>query len=57
MLVPSAFNVLEGLLEQFRQCFSRPQFRNFSTYIIGLVVCEGKRNVENINRHFMEARD
>lgn len=57
MLVPSAFNVLEGLLEQFRPCFSRPQFRNFSTYILGLVACEGKRNVENINRHFMEARD
>jgi len=57
LLVPSAFNVMEGLLEQFRPCFSRPQFRNFSTYILGLVACEGKRNVENINRHFMESRD
>ncbi|MFB0557669.1 MAG: transposase, partial [Candidatus Bathyarchaeia archaeon] len=57
MLVPSAFNVLEGLLEQFRPCFSKPQFRNFSTYILGLVACEGKRNVENINRCFVDARD
>lgn len=57
MLVPSAFNVMEGLLEQFRPCFSRPQFRNFATYILGLVACEGKRNVEAINRCFLEARD
>jgi hypothetical protein len=57
MLVPSAFNVIEGLLERFRPCFTKPQFRNFSTYTLGLIACEGKRNVENINRHFMEARD
>ena len=57
MLFPSAFNVMEGLLEQFRLCFSRPQFRNFTTYILGLVACEGRKNVDAINRCFMEARD
>jgi hypothetical protein len=49
MLVPSAVGVIEGLLEQFRPCFSRPQFRNFSTYILGLVACEGRKNVDAIN--------
>lgn len=57
MLVPSATGVMEGLLERFRPCFSRPQFRNFSTYVLGLVACDGRRNVEAINRCFVEARD
>jgi len=57
MLFPPAFNVMEGLLEHFRPCFSTPQFRNFSTYILDLVACEGRRNVENMNRCFVEARD
>jgi len=57
MLVPSAVGVMEGLLEQFRPCFSRPQFRNFSTYILGLVACEGRKNVEAINGCFVESRD
>jgi SRSO17 transposase len=48
---------MEGLLEQFRPCFSRPQFRNFTTYILGLVACKDKKNVEAINRCFVEARD
>ena len=38
MLVPSAFDTMERLLERFRPCFSRPQFKNFSTYILGLYV-------------------
>lgn len=45
------------MVEQFRPCFTRPQFRNFSTYILSLVACEGRRNVENMNRCFVEARD
>jgi len=57
MLVPPAVGVMEGLLEQFRPCFSRPQFRNFSTYILGLVACEGRKNVDAINRCFVESRD
>jgi hypothetical protein len=57
MLVPSSFNVMEGLLERFRPCFTRPQFRNFSTYILGLVACEGRKNIDAINRRFVDARD
>jgi len=58
MLVPSAVGAVKGLLEQFRPCFSRPQFRNFTTYILGLVACEDRRkNVESINRCFVEAKD
>jgi len=57
MLVLPDTDVMEGLLERFRPCFSRPQFRNFSTYILGLVVCDDRRNVEAINRCFIEARD
>jgi len=57
MLVSSAVGVMEGLLEQFKPCFSRPQFRNFSTYILGLVACDGRRNVDAINRSFVDARD
>jgi len=58
MLVSSTVGFMKELLQQFRPCFSKPQFRNFSTYILGLVTCEDKRkNVEAINRCFMEARD
>jgi hypothetical protein len=57
MLVPSASDVMEGLLEQFKPCFSKPQFRNFSTYTLGLVACEGKKNIDAINRSFMDSRD
>jgi hypothetical protein len=57
MLVSSATGVMEGLLEQFRPCFTKPQFRNFSSYILGLLACEDKKNVEAINRSFVEARD
>jgi hypothetical protein len=47
MLVSSTVGFVEELLQKFRPCFSKPQFRNFSTYILGLVTCEGKRkNVE-----------
>lgn len=57
MLVPSTVGVMESLLEQFRPCFSRPQFRNFSTYILGLVACEGRKNVDAINGCFVESKD
>ena len=57
MLVSSAVGVMEGLLEQFRPCFSKPQFRNFSTYILGLVACDGRKNVDAINRSFVDAGD
>jgi len=57
MLISSNADVLTRLLEQFRPCFSKPQFRNFSTYILGLVACEGKKNIDSINRCFLDAKD
>jgi len=57
MLVSSTLDVLEELLEQFRPCFSKPQFRNYSTYTLGLVACEGRKNVDAINRSFMDAKN
>ena len=57
MLVSSAMGVLEELLEQFRPCLSKPQFRNYCTYILGLVACESRKNVDAINRSFMDAKN
>jgi hypothetical protein len=57
MLISSNVDVLTGLLEEFKPCFSKPQFRNFSTYMLGLVTCEGKKNIDAINRSFMNAKD
>jgi len=57
MLVPSTASVMEELLKQFKPCFTKPQFRNFSTYILGLVASEGKKNIDTINRSFMDSRD
>jgi hypothetical protein len=57
MLVPSSIGVMEGLLEQFRPCFSKPQFKNFSTYLLGLVACDGRKDVNAINRSFVETGD
>ena len=57
MLVPSTASVMEELLKQFKPCFTKPQFRNFSTYILGLAASEGKKNIDAINRSFMDSRD
>ena len=57
MLISSNVDVLTGLLEEFRPCFSKPQFRNFSTYTLGLIACEGKKNIDAINRCFLNAKD
>jgi hypothetical protein len=57
MLISSNVDVLTGLVEEFRPCFSKPQFRNFSTYMLGLVAGEGKKNIDAINRSFMNAKD
>jgi len=57
MLIPSAINVVEELLEEYRPCLSKPQFQNFSTYTMGLITCEGKKNIQSINRTFMDTKD
>ena len=57
MLISSDVDVLTGILEEFRPCFSKPQFRNFSTYTLGLIACEGKKNIDAVNRCFLDAKD
>lgn len=57
MLISPVIDVMEELLEQYRPFFSKPQFQNFSTYTIGLITCEGKKNIQAINRTFMDSKD
>ncbi len=57
MLISSIDDVMEELLEKYRPCFSKPQFQNFSTYTVGLITCEGKKNIQAINRTFMDTKD
>jgi hypothetical protein len=57
VLISSNVDVLTGLLEEYKPCFSKPQFRNFSTYTLGLIACEGKKNIDAINRCFINAKD
>jgi len=56
-LVSPAENVMKGLLEQFKPCFSKPQFKNFSTYTMGIIAYEGKKTVDAINRCFLDAKN
>jgi hypothetical protein len=57
MLISPIDDVMEELLEKYRPCFSKPQFQNFSTYTVGLITCEGKKNIQAINRTFMDTKD
>jgi SRSO17 transposase len=57
MLISPVIDVVEELLEEYRPCFTKPQFQNFSTYTIGLITCEGKKSIQAINRTFMDAKD
>jgi len=57
MLIFPVIDVMEEILEKYRPCLSKPQFQNFSTYIMGLITCEGKKNIQAINRTFMDAKD
>lgn len=57
MIISPVIDVMEELLERYRPCFSKPQFENFSTYTVGLITCEGKKNIQAINQTFMNAKD
>jgi hypothetical protein len=57
MLVPQSVGVMKQLLNEFKPVFNKPQHRNFSTYITGLVACEGKKTIKSINNAFTEHRD
>jgi hypothetical protein len=57
MLIPSVIDSIDELLKNYQPCFSKPQFQNFSTYTMGLITCEGKKNIQAINRTFMSTKD
>src|SRR5208283_3059280 len=57
MLISPVIDVMDEILEKYRPCFSKPQFQNFSTYTMGLITCEEKKNIQAINRTFMDAKD
>ena len=45
---------MKHLLDEFKPLFNKPQHRNFQTYVTGLIACEGKNNIKNINEAFTE---
>jgi hypothetical protein len=57
MLIPPVIDSIDQLLEKYQPYFSKPQFQNFSTYTMGLITCEGKKNIQAINRTFMDTKD
>jgi hypothetical protein len=57
MLVPASYEIIEKHLEQFKPIFTKPQHRNFSTYILGLIASEGRKNIDAINRLYVDHRD
>lgn len=40
----------DHFLEPFKQYFSNPQYRNLTHYLLGLVLCEGKRTLTRLSR-------
>src|SRR3989338_5270743 len=40
----------DQFLEPFKHYFTNPQYRNFTHYLLGLIVCEGKRTVAHLVR-------
>ncbi len=40
---------LAEYLKKYRDKLSRPQQEHFQTYVTGLIICEGKRTITNIN--------
>ena len=57
MLVPQSLGVIDNLLDEFRPCFSKPQHKNFSTYILGLIACKGRKTIDNINSSFTDHKN
>lgn len=40
----------DQFLQPFKQYFSNPQYRNLSHYLLGLLLCEGKRTITRLRR-------
>ena len=49
MLFTPDIDIFGEKLEVYRNCFSKPQWRHFKTYMNGLVVSEkGEKNIQDI---------
>ena len=57
MLISSTTDTVKELLEQYKPCLSKPQFKNFQTYTIDLITCEGKKNIQAINKSFINTKN
>jgi hypothetical protein len=51
-------NIFSYALTTFRQCFTKPQWRHFLTYILGLLLSEkGEKNIQDISNNLLDAGD
>jgi SRSO17 transposase len=44
-------------VEMFKHYFSVPQYRNFTHYLLGLILCEGKRTIAHMSRSQAHEKD
>jgi len=57
MLFTPDIDIFGEKLEMYRNCFSRPQWRHFKTYMNGLVVGEkGEKNIQDIISNTLDGR-
>jgi hypothetical protein len=48
-------NIFGYALTAFRQCLTKPQWKHFLTYILGLLLSEkGEKNIQDISDNLLE---
>ncbi len=55
-IIPTT-NTIGDYLSMFKHYFSQPQYRNFTHYILGLIMCEGKRTISHLSRSQAHHKD
>ena len=48
--IVSGTSNFDQFLQPFKQYFSNPQYRNLTHYLLGLLLCEGKRTITRLSR-------
>ena len=57
MLFTQNINVFGSKLERYRNCFSKPQWKHFKTYMNGLILGEkGEKNIQDIAFNSLDSR-
>jgi len=57
MLFTQNINVFGSKLERYRNCFSKPQWKHFKTYMNGLILGEkGEKNIQDIAFNSLDGR-